>query len=144
MAQGLLLPETVSVPCELLEQASVFEPVLRKLGINCEPFGEDCLIVRSVPALLQGTSASVILSDLFSLAEGRDWKTFLDQQLDAVVARLACHSAVRAGQDLKAQEVYQLVKALEEAESSAFCPHGRPVAVFLSMAELEQMFGRRM
>ena len=66
----------------------------------------------------------------------------MEEWFDEILSRLACHGSVRRGRDLEAPEAYQLVAELEAAESSAFCPHGRPVAVFFSEKDLENMFGR--
>jgi DNA mismatch repair ATPase MutL len=48
-----------------------------------------------------------------------------------------------AGRKLSEEEIMQLVRDLEEAESGFSCPHGRPTRVTLSPIDLERFFGRR-
>ncbi len=141
-SQVLLLPETMVLAPDQVAHLAVLQPLLCRMGLECESFGEDCIVVRSVPAVLSGVSPLRLLADIFSLAEGRDWQQHLTKEIDAVLARMACHTAVRSGDSLTPQEVYALLEALEEAEAGAFCPHGRPVAVFVRRGELAQMFGR--
>jgi len=93
--------------------------------------------------LLRGASPRLLLLDLLSLDESESWGGAVERVFDAVIARMACHSSVRSGQELTPQEAYALLDALNEAERSAFCPHGRPVISALSKYELELRFGRR-
>lgn len=58
------------------------------------------------------------------------------------MATLACHSAVRAGQALSVEEGQELLKSMDEFPLSSFCPHGRPVSVDFSYAQIEKDFGR--
>ncbi len=141
-AQALLLPETMVLAPDQVAHLAALQPLLCRMGLECESFGEDSVVVRSVPAVLSGVSPLRLLADILSLAEGPDWEQHLQKEIDAVLARMACHAAVRSGDSLKQQEVYALLESLEEAEAGAFCPHGRPVAVFVTRGELAQMFGR--
>ena len=55
---------------------------------------------------------------------------------------MSCHGSVRSGRQLEKEEAFVLLEELSRAESSAFCPHGRPTSIRLSSTQLEQMFGR--
>ena len=59
------------------------------------------------------------------------------------MASVACHSAVRAGQTLSEQEMREMVRLLEAADNPHACPHGRPIIVHMSTAQLEREFDRR-
>jgi len=61
---------------------------------------------------------------------------------EKVALSLACHSAVRAGQLLSAEEMRQLVRELELTELPRTCPHGRPTMVRFTSSQLEREFGR--
>ncbi len=67
----------------------------------------------------------------------------MDNLWDQAVARLACHSSVRSGRELGAEESYKLLEGLKEADNSGFCPHGRPIVKLLDKSDFELMFGRR-
>ena len=59
------------------------------------------------------------------------------------VSRWACRQSVMAGRKLSGEEISQLVRDLDKAESGISCPHGRPTRVTLTPPDLERLFGRR-
>jgi DNA mismatch repair protein MutL len=61
---------------------------------------------------------------------------------DLLYATLACHSAVRAGDQLDEVKARALLQSMDEVEASPHCPHGRPVLVRMSRSEIEKRFGR--
>jgi DNA mismatch repair protein MutL len=61
---------------------------------------------------------------------------------DKLFASLACHGARRAGDVLPPGEQRALLDALDAIPWAPTCPHGRPVAIPLSLAEIERRFGR--
>ncbi len=56
---------------------------------------------------------------------------------------MACHSAVRAHQDLGPEEARALLDGLDGIDFKGRCPHGRPVVLELTLASLERAVGRR-
>jgi DNA mismatch repair protein MutL len=132
--QGLL--ETAAVELDP-RQSAVMEthlPLLGEFGFDAQHFGERTFLVRAVPAVLAG----------------RDWSAMLRETLDTqadnwsenLINRLACHSAVRAGQVLSHDEMRELVRQLEQTALPNSCPHGRPTMIRLTIAQLEKEFGR--
>ncbi|MEE8046872.1 MAG: DNA mismatch repair endonuclease MutL [Dehalococcoidia bacterium] len=117
---------------------------LSKVGWGVEEFGTNSLIVRSVPASL-ATRASgdgagqVFIRVLDELSEGGTGETWRDRML----ATIACHSSVRAGQVLSLEESKDLIRQLERTERPNTCPHGRPTIVQLNVNDLEREFKRR-
>ncbi len=61
---------------------------------------------------------------------------------DRELWRLACHSSVRGGEALDLAAMRRLLAELDSAVVSHSCPHGRPVWIRISRAELERMFLR--
>jgi len=141
-SQRLLIPEKIELPEEKVSDFTTFSIALAKLGIEADLIGEKTLLVRSTPALLGNVSAQAIFNELTALPEWSDWGDVMENAWDAALSRLACHRSIRSGRELEKPEVYELLEALYEADSSGFCPHGRPVAKFISRTELELMFGR--
>jgi DNA mismatch repair protein MutL len=66
----------------------------------------------------------------------------LRERSELLLATMACHSAVRAGDALDASKALALLQAMDEVGYSPYCPHGRPVLVRLSRGEIERRFGR--
>jgi len=139
-SQQLLNPLTLELTPRQREAMATYGDALAELGFQLEAFGQGTYLVRAVPALLkEGDIAQVIGELLDELAEGK--QPHLEG--DLVVATLACHSAIKAGKTLSMQEMEELVRQLEELEIPRTCPHGRPILLHLSTAQLEREFGRR-
>lgn len=62
--------------------------------------------------------------------------------LDLMIATLACHSAVRAGDTLTVPEMNQVIERWLACKLPWTCPHGRPIAHTISKHELNHFFHR--
>ncbi len=142
-AQPLLLPVVVDMPpidtARLLAEAET----LSRLGLSIEAFGPGAVLVRAVPAALKEADAAALLRDLAEELAESAAPLALEARLDAALARLACHRAIRAGRRLEAAEMSALLREMEATPRAATCSHGRPTYLKLSRADLEKMFGRR-
>jgi DNA mismatch repair protein MutL len=143
MVQPLLTP----VPLELTaHQRSMVEPVLpllSELGFEIEPFGESALLVRAVPAVYASSNRDTghaLLELIDEVMSG----TAPDRWREEMAITLACHSAIRAGQQLSLDEMRALLGQLELCQYPRSCAHGRPTMLHLSQMQLEREFGRRM
>jgi DNA mismatch repair protein MutL len=140
--QQLLVPTVIALgPREaalLREQIDTLDGV----GFEIEPYAGGTFAVRAVPALLADTDATALLRDLTEdLADiGRSRR--VEAAADAVLARLACHSAVRVGHQMGPQQIRALLVAMDQVDFSGNCPHGRPAYVMLSRGDLERWFKR--
>ncbi|MBL7662565.1 DNA mismatch repair endonuclease MutL [bacterium] len=144
-SQLLLIPEEVAVPDEENPQAII--SAITKLGFEADVFGPNTILVRALPAILARSSAREILEDLFESSAwsgmgGVALETGISTRIDQILTRIACHSSVRSGRVLEPSEAHQLLIDITRAESSAFCPHGRPVLKSFSKTDLEAFFGR--
>ncbi|MGE5839976.1 MAG: DNA mismatch repair endonuclease MutL [Deltaproteobacteria bacterium] len=114
---------------------------LSQLGIVLDHFGGETFMVRSVPNLLAGVRWEPFLREALPLLEEQGTVKG-DQVVERLLALMACHGAIRAGQRLSKEEMTSLVERLDEAEVPTNCPHGRPVLRKLSFYEIEKMFRR--
>ena len=139
--QGMLEPLAIEATPRQEEALKAQGDVLESYGFSIEPFGTRTYLLRTVPSLLQnGNIVQTVLDILDSLGEEgdaleREWK---------IASSLACHSAVRAGQVLKPDEISQLIQDLERTQSPLTCPHGRPTMIRFSASQLEREFGREL
>jgi len=137
--QQLLQP----MPVELtpLQMSALEESLdeLAALGFDIEPFGEYTSLVRAVPAAITGEDIPVVLRNTLDELGQEPPPAVQGHRVTAVVA---CHSAIRAGRTLGAEEMRALVQALEQSEFPRTCPHGRPTVLHLSMGLLTREFGR--
>ncbi|MFT4979471.1 MAG: DNA mismatch repair protein MutL, partial [Myxococcota bacterium] len=61
--------------------------------------------------------------------------------VEKILATMACHNSIRAGQRLNTYEMRELLSSLDQVDFSV-CAHGRPVSIRVSPAELERRFHR--
>ncbi|MEE9285122.1 MAG: DNA mismatch repair endonuclease MutL [Dehalococcoidia bacterium] len=139
--QGLLEPVAVSLTPGQQRSLEERMDVMAAYGFQVEPFGERTVLVRAVPAALAAKAPERSLLDVLDQMEsdelkGYDWE-------DRLLATIACHGAVRAGQELAPAEMQEMVRRLESADNPHSCPHGRPVMLHMSNAQLDKGFSRR-
>jgi DNA mismatch repair protein MutL len=148
--QGMLLPVTVELDALATAALGEATETTKRLGFELEPFGESAVVVRAMPALLAGSDPAELVRGLAEqISEGGvapesgPDETRLLEAADRVFASLACHSARRFGDHLETREQQAILDGLDTIPWAPSCPHGRPVATTLSVAEIERRFGRR-
>jgi DNA mismatch repair protein MutL len=142
MRDALLVPETIALPPVQLAALLEHERTLTSLGMEGEAFGDDTFLLRTLPRVLRGQDVGELVRALAADLAAEGASRAGDRAVEAVLATLACHSAVRIGQRLGPEQVRALLEAMDTVEVNAHCPHGRPVAVELSRARVESLFGR--
>jgi len=141
-SQLQLIPLVIELPeedCGRLEEAA---PVLERLGLHLERFGNRAVAVREVPALLGQADVDGLIRDLADGLAEWDSTEVLGDRLDAIIARMACHGSVRSGRILRVDEMNALLREMERTPHSGQCIHGRPTYVELKKADIERLFGR--
>jgi DNA mismatch repair protein MutL len=142
-SQMLLLPQRVEVS---LQERDVMEgslPVLTNLGFDIEPFGSNTFIIRSVPDMLSGMDCRGLIQDLIGELVSADMSFRIEDKLDNILMRVACHSVIRGKRALSSDEAKALLKGLAQTDFAGNCPHGRPVIRAISRFEIEKMFKKR-
>lgn len=141
-SQGLLFPILLSLDTKLAMILTEYQAFFEKLGFLIDEMGNHSFAVRSVPKCLEGYDYAALLRDaLTDLGESGRAGQF-DDIRDNILATMACHSSIRSGQALSAEEVRELLRLMDSAGFRSNCPHGRPVHFVLSIAELEKRFLR--
>ena len=139
--QVLLTPLTVELPREQYDAAMENLQCFEKAGFAAEDFGEGCLRVREVPAVLEDMPAEDLLCELCERLlhrGGMDEEAIFDELYHSV----ACKAAIKGNIPSTQREQQELLRLLQEDPTVRNCPHGRPVAVVITKRELEKMFGR--
>jgi DNA mismatch repair protein MutL len=140
--QNLLDPVTVELTPEAVVIVEEHLDLLARLGFELEGFGGSTFLMRSVPAVLAETDLREALND--ALAELDAGGMPLESNEEARLVRRVCkRAAIKAGQVLSQQEMYELIRQLEQCASPRTCPHGRPTMIHLSSDQLAREFGRR-
>ncbi|MDF1563362.1 MAG: DNA mismatch repair endonuclease MutL [Deltaproteobacteria bacterium] len=144
--QRLLVPRTLELGVGEMARLEPHLGALEEAGFDASSLGEETLAVRAVPAALADRRIDEVLRDfLDELGEGGEAGAALaiERALDRLLATVACHSVVRAGDPMSREEMEALVVQMDRVPRGANCPHGRPVAFTLSHPELERRFDRR-
>lgn len=139
--QVLLTPLTVMIPKDLYDAAMSSLDCFDRAGFAVEDFGDGCLRVREVPAVLENIAAEDLLTELCERLlhrGGMDEEAIYDDLYHSV----ACKAAIKGNSPSTEREQQELLKLLKEDPTVRNCPHGRPVAVVITRRELERMFGR--
>jgi DNA mismatch repair protein MutL len=139
--QRLLIADVVELlPAEvatLEEHAADVEA----LGVELRPVGPSAVAVHAVPTLLSRARPERIVRDL--VAElGRAARRPFGDAADLVLATMACHGSIRAGDVIAREEAVALLRALDNIDFAGHCPHGRPVVTRIGYDELERRVGR--
>jgi len=139
--QRLLVPEVVELsPLEVAVLEERPEDVTA-VGLEIRAVGTNAVAVHAVPKLLARANPERLVRDLVAELTRQANRPF-GGAADLVLATMACHASVRAGDALSPEEATALLASLEGIDFSGHCPHGRPIVMHLSFAELERRVGR--
>ena len=140
MVQELLVPVTFTPAPEdravLLEQAGLLD----RFGFDVEEFGSAALAVRSAPDYLGSGDIEPALLELarrIRVTGSADPSAARDELLHT----MACKAAIKGGQKNGPAELEEVARMVLEG-GVKYCPHGRPVAIELTCAQLEKQFKR--
>ncbi len=142
-AQALLIPEIVELGDDDAARVLEWQEELGRLGLTVEPFGGGAVAVRSTPAILGRVDAARLLRDVADELADQGQSGSLNERIEAVLSRVACHGSIRSGRRMRAEEMNALLREMEATPHSGQCNHGRPTYVELKLADIERLFGRR-
>ncbi len=107
--------------------------IFRKMKIEIREFGKNTFIIDSYPEVLKGADWKKIINEFLRAKKG--YEIF-----EEALKILACHSAIKAGDELSIIQMKNLVKELYETSIPTNCPHGRPIFHLITYRQLERMF----
>ncbi len=140
--QQLMIPVTFAAEALDIATAEEEQEALQRLGFDIAPISTSTLAVRVMPAMLKQSHAETAAREV--LHELRDFgaSRALTERRNELLATLACHSAVRANQQLSIPEMNAILREMEQTERADQCNHGRPTWFQVTLAELDAMFMR--
>ncbi|CAI8874983.1 DNA mismatch repair endonuclease MutL [Methylococcus capsulatus] len=141
-SQPLLLPVRIRLSRADADLAEEYGEHLARLGIELRRTGEGSVLVRSVPALLEGSDVERLVRDTLADLREHGSSGRLQETLNTVLASMACHGSVRAGRKLTVPEMNALLREMEATERAGQCNHGRPTWVQLDTQALDRLFLR--
>lgn len=140
-SQPLLVPECVSLSPKALSVFREMMSLLHENGFKVEVIDESHVEVRAIPALLSKCDVAALIETICEQADQLPLKDNVGLAHD-ILATFACHSAVRAGEDIGSEELKVLVKEASEVDFFHNCPHGRRVLRWWDESQVSRWFDR--
>ncbi len=142
IAQQLLIPKVVSITRMQAARIEELKPQLERLRLDIDQYGDEQVIVRGVPAILQKADFTTLIPELLNDLDPSDEARGLTQKRDQILAGMACHGAVRAHRQLSLSEMNALLRQMEQTEFASQCNHGRPTWRAFPLTQLDKLFAR--
>jgi DNA mismatch repair protein MutL len=144
-SQRLLLPRILRLPSDLAPLLEESHAELSRYGFEIEPFGDGDWAIKALPELVSETEAeAIVLETLREIRKAQQSAAEVTSRaLTPVLATIACHSVVRAGQVLSSFEAEALLENIDALELGWTCPHGRPVVFRVGYSDIEKHFERK-
>lgn len=139
--QMLLSPIVVNISAEEQAVLSEHTKTMEELGFAYESFGERSVLIREVPLVLANADQKALFLDLVGkLCDNR--KNVSGAVFEELLHSMACRAAIKANDTTSVPELEALLRMVIENDEIRHCPHGRPVVIAFTKAELERRFGR--
>ncbi|RMG36457.1 MAG: hypothetical protein D6725_10480 [Planctomycetota bacterium] len=140
--QRLLVPRVIELSPKEAALLVAHRELLRQLGLEIEPFGNNTVALTAYPAILKRAKLEQIVRDVAERLDSAGRAPSRRDLLDALLQMMSCKAAIKAGQRLTEEEIEALLRQRHLIDDAHHCPHGRPTALVLSQAELDRQFGR--
>jgi DNA mismatch repair protein MutL len=141
-SQMLLVPLSIAVSAREAAAAEEHADALAEWGLELSRGGPSGVVVRRIPALLEGADVAQLTRDVLGELAQHGSSRRLQELENELLSTMACHGSVRAGRRLGLPEMNALLREMEATERSGQCNHGRPTWVQLGLNELDRLFMR--
>jgi DNA mismatch repair protein MutL len=143
--QRLLVPINIELSPAEAKLIEEYLPLLDSIGLHIENFGGTTFIVTAICSFFNESKIEELLRHILAELEQGDLLESEERLRERllVLSVSACHSSIRAGQPLSAEQRAGLIAGLRELTPPYTCPHGRPIMTELTLEELERSFRRR-
>jgi DNA mismatch repair protein MutL len=141
-SQVMLVPLNLSVSAKEAAAAEEHAEALASWGLELSRSGPSSVVVRRIPALLEGANVEQLTRDVLAELALHGSSRRLQEVENELLSTMACHGSVRAGRRLTIPEMNALLREMEATERSGQCNHGRPTWTQLGLGELDKLFLR--
>ncbi|PSB91887.1 DNA mismatch repair endonuclease MutL [Candidatus Pandoraea novymonadis] len=140
--QSLLIPITFFADPVEIGTAEEHRDTLTTLGFDLARISPTTLVVRTIPALLNGADVQALVRAVLVELHQYGGSRVLTERKHQLLSTLACHTAVRANRQLTLVEMNALLRQMETTERADQCNHGRPTWYQLALSDLDKLFMR--
>lgn len=140
--QPLLVPECVELSAVEVARLRDRQGALTGIGFKTSILSDTMVEVNAIPAILAGKDVTKVLIELAGAEQHTVNDGTLHDLSTLAVATIACHSAVRSGEDLEERDFRLLVNEAQSVDFYHNCPHGRRVFRWFNKSQITGWFDR--
>ena len=141
VVQPMLIPFVLSLNAEDDQIVNDNLEAIRSVGFEIDEFGERTYKISAVPAIVSDIDFNKFFG-MFLAEKINKTKITEAELIKDSLMQMACKSAIKGGDDLSKNEINLLLSEMGNNNVVLFCPHGRPVVVRITKAEVEKWFKR--
>lgn len=141
MPQMLIEPVIMELSGAEMDAFSENAQTFLEMGFECDVFGENSIIVRSVPGDIELGEVEDVMGELLAQAQNLKKELITDRK-QSLMYSIACKSAIKANNRLDEAQMKTLIRDVLRLQNINTCPHGRPIIITMSKKELEKEFKR--
>lgn len=122
------------------EKIMSLKDTIESVGFEIEDFGDNSIIIRSIPVYLTNIDPEKLLRDILDSPLNLKSNYYdLDPYL---LMKKACVASIKSGDRLSSHDVKILIDQLQLCEMPLTCPHGRPTLIKFTKNKLDKEFFR--
>jgi len=140
-SQQLLLPIKVKLTKIDYHLAKSLQEEIHNLGFALKFVSEEIVEITGIPSDVKPGNEDKILQELIDQYKEYEIQLNLEKR-DNLAKSFSCRSAIKAGERLQHQEMFNLIDSLFASQMPYVCPHGRPTVIRLTTEELDKRFSR--
>ena len=137
LMQDLLVPLTVHTSDDIVQRCDEINEVCKEYHLVFEPFGNDTLIVRSLPVWMKDIDEQFLV-DLIDAFKSDDSLHFAKMKKQEI-AKIAC-SHIKKKSNLSIDEMKELIQKLSQCKEPMMSVDHKPVLFFMDVNDLIKEF----
>jgi DNA mismatch repair protein MutL len=139
-SQSLIAPYVLHLSAQEMMLIENYKEDILKMGFDFSIFGNDSILVRTVPYIFNKPIDPITLRDIIDQINSNDYAEYPTKE--RLIISMSCHAAIKAGDILSPIEIQELIDQLKRTVGPYTCPHGRPTIIAMTLNELEKKFKR--
>jgi len=140
-AQPLIIPEVYTLSPEEAASLEQNHEKLQAIGFDLKIWSNGTVEINALPSILVNANKEALLAELSE----KSWSGHDSMSSDIssdVLETIACHTAVRSGEDLTENGIRDLLSQAAEVDFYHNCPHGRRVFRWFDEKDVGSWFDR--
>ncbi|MBD0392056.1 DNA mismatch repair endonuclease MutL [Wolbachia endosymbiont of Pentalonia nigronervosa] len=139
--QSLLIPEKVEITNQAgMEMIENYQDKLSEMGFGIEVTSNSTVLVKEIPAILNCIDIKEVITDIADRLIEMEDTLPIEDKINKILATISCHNSIRAGREMKLEEMNALLRQMED---TPYSDHGRPTYIEMKLSDIEKLFERK-